>query len=290
VKSRILKCITAITLFPALAITVYAQAQQFDSTETGEGFPFKLRGGFLIVVEGRIGTVRNLKFALDTGGTRSIVDRKIADKFLLIRHPSEIYAFDRVVGTESATFPEVQFGAIQVANVSMLIANLGDFSTFGNDVDAIIGSDFLRLGTFTIDYDAKKMLFRSMDSLEVADARKSNPGLLTVELRVQGQQLRFLVDSGFPDILLFEDRLRKYAPQVRVEHEINRFRIGSRLQGKKVILPKTWLGSREKDVAVLTVGGPPDSVLPGIVGLLGTASLKAHRIAFNYASNRLAWH
>jgi predicted aspartyl protease len=269
---------------------VYAQAQQFDGTETGEGLPFKLRGGFLIVVEGRIGTVRNLKFAFDTGVTRSIVDRKIADKFLLIRHPSEIFAFDRLVGTESATFPEVQFGAIQVANVPMLIANLVDFSTFANDVDAIIGSDFLRLGTFTIDYDAKKMLFRSIDTLEAADARKSNLGLLTVELQVQGQQLRFLVDSGFPDILLFEGRLRKRAPQVRVEHEINRFRIGERLHAKRAILPKTCLGAREKDVAVLMVGGPPDNVLPGIVGLLGIASLKAHRIAFNFASNRLAWH
>jgi len=268
----------------------YAQALQFDGTETGEGFPFKLRSGFLIVVEGRIGNVRNLKFALDTGVTRSIVDRKIADKFLLIRHPRAIFAFDRVVGAEAATFPEVQFGAIHVANVPMLIANLVDFSTFANDVDAIIGSDFLRLGTFTIDYDAKKMLFRSIDSLEAADARKSNPGLLTVELWVQGQQLRFLVDSGFPDILLFEDRLRKRVPQVRVEHEMNRFCIGDRLYAKRAILPKTCLGAREKDVAVLVVGGPPDNVLPGIIGLLGIASLKAHRIVFNYASNRLAWH
>jgi predicted aspartyl protease len=269
---------------------VYAQAQQFDGTETGEGFPFKLRSGFLIVVEGRIGTVRNLKFALDTGVTRSIVDRKIADKFSLIRHPRAIFAFDRVVGAEAATFPEVQFGAIQVANVPMLIANLVDFSTFANDVDAIIGSDFLRLGTFTIDYDAKKMLFRSIDSLEAADAGKSNPGLLIVELWVQGQQLRFLVDSGFPDILLFEDRLRKRAPQVRVEHEMNRFCIGDRLHAKRAILPKTCLGAREKAVAVLMVEGPPDNVLPGIIGLLGIASLKAHRIVFNYASNRLAWH
>jgi len=269
----------------------FARTLQFDVSDTtaSAGLPFKMSGGFLIVVEGRIGTLSKLSFILDTGVTRSIVDRKIADKLRLVRHPSQVFEFDRVIGTELATFPDVQFGSIQVANVSMLIADLAHFSTFTSHVDALIGSDFLSLTSFTIDYEKKKVQFGSLQRSRSADVGNSDLALLTVELPVQGQQVRLLVDSGFPDILLFEDRLRRRTPQLRVEHVIDRFRIGGRLHAKKAILPGTRLGVSEADVGVLLVDAPPDNVLPGIDGLLGTASLKAHRINFNYATNTLAW-
>jgi predicted aspartyl protease len=268
-----------------------AQAQQLDGTRItarGGEIPFRLSGGFLIVVEGRIGALDGLKFILDTGVTRSVVDRKIADKLRLVRHPRQIYDFDKFIGIEWAVFPDVQFGPVRVANVSMSIADLKHFSRFASHVDALIGSDFLSLNTFTIDYNEKKVLFSFLERAASESPVNSDPALLTVELNVQGQPVRLLVDTGFPDILLFEDRLLKRLPQLRVDRVIGGFRIG-RLRAKRATLPGTHLGAKDTDVSVLLAEAPPDNVLPGIDGLLGVASLKARRVDFNYATNSLVW-
>src|ERR1043165_5906015 len=83
--------------------------------------PFTLSQGFLITVEGRIGPLSRLKFILDKGTTRSMVDRKIAEKLALTRHPSQLFEFDRVVATEKTTLPDVQVGPVEVANVLAVV-------------------------------------------------------------------------------------------------------------------------------------------------------------------------
>jgi hypothetical protein len=77
--TRLLACFLASCLLLNATCT---RAEQSDCTETTAraGLPFKLSDGLLIVVEGRIGTLGKLKFILDTGATRSVVDRKVADK------------------------------------------------------------------------------------------------------------------------------------------------------------------------------------------------------------------
>jgi predicted aspartyl protease len=256
---------------------------------SGGELPFKVSDGFLIVVEGRIGPLNKLKFILDTGTSHSVVDRKTADKLRLVRHANQASDFNHVIRVESATFPDVQIASIRIANVSMLVADLADFSTFASDVDALIGSDFLSLTTFTIDYDQKKLQFGSLPNPESMNSRNPDVALLTVELSVQNQHVRLLVDSGFPDILLFEDRLRKRVTQLKVEHVIKGFQLGGRLRAKRAVLPKIRLGAGETDLGILMADGPPDNVLSSIDGLLGIASLKAHRIHFDYARNQLSW-
>jgi predicted aspartyl protease len=250
-------------------------------------FPFKTLSGFLIVVEGRLGSLSKLKFILDTGVTRSIVDRRIADRLKVARKADRLFAFDRVVGTESATFSDVQIGSIHMLNVSMQIASLAHISTFASDVDAVVGSDLLSRAPFTIDYEEKRVRFNSLQLHEPAEASDSN--LLTVELQVQDQLVRLLVDTGFPDILLFEDRVRRNVPALRLEHIVDGFRLGGRRHVKKAILPRTHLRDKDADVEVLLVQAPPDNILPGVDGLLGLASLRARRVDFDYARHSVAW-
>ena len=73
-------------LFP---VTSEAEVQNgISEAMSASELPFKLTSGYLIQVEGRIGTQTNLKFILDTGATVSIVDPKIADKFKLDQRPA----------------------------------------------------------------------------------------------------------------------------------------------------------------------------------------------------------
>jgi len=61
------------------------------------------------------------------------------------------------------------------------------------------------------------------------------------------------------------------------------------LHVKKATLPNARLGKKDTNLRAVLAKGPPDNVLPGIDGCLGTASLKARRIDFNYATNTIAW-
>jgi len=49
------------------------------------------------------------------------------------------------------------------------------------------------------------------------------------------------------------------------------------------------LGTTDLGRTVFLVKAPPTNVLPGIDGYLGTDTLKARRIDFNFETNTLAW-
>jgi predicted aspartyl protease len=258
-------------------------------TNTVSEIPFKLSGGFLILVEGRIGTLGKLKFILDTGMTRSVVDRKVAERLRIPRYPRQMFDFDKVLHLEGAIFPEVQFGPVRVASVSMSVGNLVDLSTLAAHADAAIGTDLLGLNDITIDYGAKRVLFRPPERLVPDALVNAAPEGLTVEVEVQDHPIRLLVDTGFPDILLFEDRLRRDIPELRTEDMSDPFSIAGRLLAKRATLPKVQLGTRAASCRLLLADGPPSSVMPGVDGLLGTAALKARRVDINFVTKTFDW-
>src|SRR5208282_166553 len=71
-----------------------------------KGIPFDLLDGFLIAVEGRIGPLEHLKFILDTGVTRTVLDRKVADRLHLACLPREVLNYNRAVTVEWATISD----------------------------------------------------------------------------------------------------------------------------------------------------------------------------------------
>src|SRR5215467_11341389 len=72
--------------------------------------PFKLAHDFLIVVPGRIGNLRGLRFILDTGCTHSTVDRRLARELVVRLSHKRVFEFAKIVPMESGVFSEVEFG------------------------------------------------------------------------------------------------------------------------------------------------------------------------------------
>lgn len=252
-----------------------------------DGIPFKLIHGFLMVFQGRIGSHDGLNFVLDTGATHSTVNRKLTQKMRIPLRPTQVFDFDRSVRMDSGVFPDVQFGPVRVTDVSLLVGDLARLSDFANDADAIIGSDLLSLSNFSIDYEAQKLFFSPVQS--PASLAKPHPVAMILELRVQDCPVDLLVDTGIEGVVLFEDRLRSRIPQLRTEGKMEGFTIGRQSRAKQANLPGVRLGARTIDLRVLLVEGPRGNALPGIDGYWGTASFKAHRIDFNFATNTLSW-
>lgn len=257
------------------------------AADAGDGIPFRLLNGFLIIFQGRIGNYGGLNFVLDTGTTHSAVSRRLARRMRVALHSSRTFNFDRFIATESGVFPDIEFGPVHVKDVSMLVADPARLSDFAKDVDAIIGSDLLSLSNFSIDYTAQKLFFAPVQPGSSSAA--PNPTVMMIELRVQDRPVDLLVDTGLAGIVLFEDRLRQRIPQLRAEGLVDGIVIGRQVHARQAVLDDVSLGARSGALEVYFLKGPQADVLPGVDGYWGTASVKARRINFNFETNRLSW-
>jgi predicted aspartyl protease len=269
-----------------------AWAQEFlgvSNPARSSAIPFRLAGGALIEVEGGIGQLEGLKFIIDTGTTRSVVDRKIVDRLALTLHPQRALSVAGFVSVEWAELPDVHFGPILMRNVSTMVSELAKFSELTGNADAIIGLDLLnassRLGIF---YDSKIVVLKPRDSNSQRTLERERPRCLTVEALVQGHAVRLIVDTGMNGILIYEDRIRKQIPNLRLTDERTDAHLGQ-LQGKRTKLSGFRLGERESKVEVFLMNGPREDLLPGIIGYLGTDALKARRIELDFEGEKLRW-
>src|SRR5215470_5785053 len=67
-----------------------------------------------------------------------------------------------------------------------------------------------------IDYDSKKIIFHSHQREHMPASGEPLSECVTLELQVQGHSVRLIVDTGFPGLLLYEERLLKRVPTLRI--------------------------------------------------------------------------
>ena len=117
----------------------------------------------LIFVKGKINNGRtNFLFLINTGANTSVISKKTADilKIPVVRDA------DTVIGTAGkepvsiCKLRSLSIGDASVADFEVTKRDLSKFVTYnGQQVDGIIGTDFLKNYAFTIDFVAKKLLF-----------------------------------------------------------------------------------------------------------------------------------
>jgi predicted aspartyl protease len=254
--------------------------------ETSNVKTFDLRKGFLIVVDGRIGPLEHLKFILDTGASHTVVSRKIADQLAVSREAGSVINFQRKLPVEWARFPEVQVGPIVATDARMMVADLNQYSEFAKDVDAIAGLDLLsRCQRVQVDYEAKLVAFQARNGVSQAPLFQAEGIIVT--LMLQDQPVHLLVDTGFQEIALFEERLRPRMHGVDVQ-QLAPVQIGS-LVGDAVRLPGLQLGSVGPNPPVLLVRGKTAAVPVGLDGYLGPRALGAKKIELDFGSMMLRW-
>lgn len=251
--------------------------------------PFRLSEGYLIQVEGQIGGRDHLRLILDTGATMSVVDRRIAKALDVERQPAESFNFDRKLSWDRATIPVIRFGPIEAKDIVVLVGDMAKYSEFACNVDAIIGLDILSLSNFTVDYGRRKLIFDTPIDIPTQTRVAAAPNCLILEIHVQGHPVQLIVDTGFPGILLFEERLRSSVPTIRLTRNILDVTLGERLLAKRTILENVAIGSVTRDVTVLLTKAPAAGTLPGMDGVIGISALSAHRVHFDFTRQTLTW-
>lgn len=264
---------------------VPVQGQELDLSRTVMAIPFSLASDFLVVVEGQAGDVGGLKFIVDTGATRSVIDKKVASRLQLRQHAGQIMNFDHSISIEWAQLPELQVGPLRAEGLRVMVVDLPKYSDVANGVDGIIGLDLLsRSNKLTIDYSKKRIYFE----LAVKGSVRPVPGCFVVPAVVQGLVIRLGVDTGVSGIVLYGDRLKNRLVKLRIEGEPKAVTMG-RIAGTKATLPGVQLGGPEEAVTVILINGPEERIVPGLDGYLGVAALHANSIEFDFAKMVLRW-
>jgi hypothetical protein len=118
---------------------------------------------------------------------------------------------------------------------------------------------------------------------------ETHPGYALIELKVQQQSLRLLVDSGASDLVLFASAMHDCQDAIKSVGTRTWSNMGGEIRVQQAQLKDAYLGSMPwgaQDVFILPEGSNPPA---GLSGLLGLASLKARRIAFDTNQGIIAW-
>lgn len=284
-QAMLLASRTALLLGFLFNLSLYGQDSSISAPHSTT-VPFQLFSDFLVVVKGQVGDLDSLRFILDTGASYTLIDRKVADRLRLRRRPGKITNFDRDVPAEWAEIPNIRVGPLQTGAVRVLVAKLGEYSEFAENVDGIIGLDLLsRSKKLSIDYEKQTISWELADS--EAEGR-SSPTYLAIPFVVQGFPMHLVIDTGFQGILLYRDRLRKGLPELRTEGQAIKVGFG-RLQTTQVKLPGVRLFGPETVATVFLTDGPDTGDPAGVDGYLGIASLNAKRVEFDFGARMLRW-
>jgi hypothetical protein len=253
--------------------------------------PFKLYQDYLIVVHGSVGTLEGLNLLIDTGANITSIDRRIARKLGLKGQNHKLALFSQSARVERVVLPGLQVGSIRAESLPGLVQDLSFVDTIvGLRIDAIVGLDLLAQSSFAVDYESRKMVFGPIEVSSLMVPFKTAAPMVTVELRLDGQLVRLLVDTGSRDLLLFEGQLPaglRKLPTHDVRQSFNS--AATSFERKEIWLSKVQLGATDRGLqrAFLTNGGA--SFDQSFDGALGPASLGLKWIAFDFESGSFCW-
>ena len=266
-------------------MTLLGAYQSRSATHTE--IPFKLYGDYMIVVRGSVRGRHKVNLLIDTGSSQSVVDGCLARKLRLARSPRKISVFGSTVVTEEAALPSLQLGSLQAAPVPVVVRDLSYFrDLFSVQVDVIVGIDILSRGSFTVDYEARKLILGPVERLSNSvpcDPRFPYP---TVPLRIGNRRVRVLVDTGAQDLALFESQTRGALPGVQVVGQETRTTMRGPVVVKRAEFHELALGTAHwARREALFVEAPPTL----FDGLLGPRWLGAKRIGFDFEHKLISW-
>jgi len=185
--------------------------------------------------------------------------------------------------------PRIQIGALHADSVRVVVQDLSFMErSLGISLGGIAGLDTLSIGSFTIDYRGRKIVFGPIAASEKAVPFETQVPFLTVEAKIHGREVRLLVDSGTWGLLVYRNRLRAAQEQLRFDPNASISTAGGmthvRWLRAMVSLGKDDLGAR--NVAIADVDSDPHNDFDG---LLGFAKMGFRKVSFDFQNGLFGW-
>jgi predicted aspartyl protease len=277
-------------LSPSQTLPIDRHSQEAQSlAHISVKVPFRLYWGYLIIAEGSIGNVHELSFEVDTGAYPSVIDQKIVQKLGLPEQPSRVNLSRKGMDTRLVVVPSLVLGPVRAESIPVLSQDLSFFQRIlGHKVDGIVGLDVLGKGSFTINYRAKEMAFGAIENLTSSTPFVTETPVVTLSVRVSARQLRVVVDTGAPDLMLFQSRVPEAAGLQLLGLE-NVADASGTFQRRKVRIPELYLGDESTGSQVAFVMDDQKDEGDAFDGILGFRELRFSKIALDFERRRFWW-
>lgn len=250
---------------------------------------FQLYRDYLIVVHGSIGNLKNLNFLIDTGACPSVVDQKVAHNLRLSQQPRRVNLSITTIDAQLVSLPSIVIGPIRAESLPVLAEDLSFFGkNLGHKVDAIVGMDVLRNSSFTLDYKSKEMVFGPVQSFSSYVPFDTDTPVVIVRLGLPYRQLRLVVDSGTPDLMLFQSRVLNSASFESLGTE-NVADVSGTFQRKKVRIPEVYLAMENLGPQTAFIADDRKDDGDDFDGVLGFRGPHFLKIAFDFERHRFGW-
>ena len=262
-------------------------------TESLARIPVKLQirlyWGYLIIVEGSVGSLQKLNFLLDTGAYPSVIDQKIAVHLGLVERPGRVNLSNKSVQTRVAVLPSLRLGPVRAESLPVLTQDLSFFQkALGQRVDGIVGLDVLRKSSFTVDYRTKEMLFGPIENLSFSVPFETDTPVVTIRANFHSQELRLVVDTGGPDLMLFQSRLQETTglQTLGIEGVAD---VSGTFQRRRVRIPDVYLGTEAIGDQIAFVVDDRKDDGDSFDGVLGVRGPRFSKVAFDFEHRRFCW-
>jgi hypothetical protein len=251
--------------------------------------PIRVYLDYLVVVEGSIGNIDSLNLLVDTGASPSVIDRKIARRLKLTEQPDRVNLWSKSFQTGRVVLPSLRLGALRAESLPVLMEDLSFLQrAIGRKVDGIVGLDVLRRSSFTINYRTREILFGPVETLTFSAPFDTDTPVVTIRTTFQNQNLRLVVDTGGPDLMLFQSRM----PDSTRFQELGTEKVadvGGTFPRRRVRIPEVYLGKESigAQVAFLVDDRKDDG--DDFDGVLGVKGPQFWKIAFDFEHRRFSW-
>jgi hypothetical protein len=246
---------------------------------------FETRHGFLMVVTASAGGLDRLSCLVDTGATKTMLDRRIAQKLRLKIEHRKTINLDRQTDVEWGKVNHFKLGDLEVRDFDVMIGDLGKFSEFAAGLDAVIGMDFLQLND-KIEFDYLTNAITFHPSSDSGTRQASTLTAMTLDLYSSGQRIHLLLDSGIHGLFLYEDRLRSHDIKLNFEETVDAQE--SRIHGRSANIPLR-VGTKSEDAQVFLIEHAPPGLPPTIDGYIGMDALHANWIELDFVAPAIRW-
>ena len=251
--------------------------------------PFQLYNDNLIIVKAIVGPVKNVNLILDTGTSPSAISKDMAERLEIRGETETLQTLNGTIQTESIILPHIQIGPLNAHSIRVVVQDLRFMErSLGISLGGIAGLDILSTVSFTIDYRRRKIVFGPIPASATQIRFATQVPLLTVTVKIEGQEVRLLVDSGTWGLLVYRNRLRTEQEQLRFDPSVSISTPGGmthvRWLRAVVSLGKENLGAR--NVAIVDVDSDPQNEFDG---LLGFAKMGFRKVSFDFENGLFGW-
>jgi len=276
-----IKGILAFTIALVTAMPATGQSEPKD-------IPFELHNGYLIVVRGSIGKLKNLSFVVDTGTSQTIVDERIARKLHLNHLGSvEQLAPTHVLEMRRTIVEGLSWGGRTFKAWDTLTFDFSSISRYvGKRIDGLLGLNLLCQTSFQIDYQSRKIHFESRPRPENSVQFEPNVPILIVDSRIDGHSVKLLLDTGSDSLAVFADRLPRDGPRPLLGlsgHDVSGPFSFTPVAARQVLLGASGL----QDTKVFLI--PTTAEAMPYDGFFGPTVLGASKIYFDFDRMRFGW-